>query len=489
MQDHAPWLERAFDFVPEERRYPITNIEGQVPSFVRGEYFLNGPARFQRGDLKYRHWLDGDGMVCRLRFGTDEVLFSNRFVRTPKWKREEEAGQALFRTFGTAFQGDRLNQRGTGLESPANVSVYEHGEHLLAFGEQGLPYLLNRESLDTEKLHTFQDRLSEVTPFSAHPKIDPHSGELFNFGIAFSALRPNLIVYRFDAEGELVMRKRHPLDAPISLHDFGLSRNYTCFFLSPYLLDMKVLMDGGCLLDALTFTHEESSRLVIAARESGGQRADLKVGPGYCLHVINAWEEDQRLHVDVVQLDEPAYPHYQEIPQLFCDVGLGRPLRCTVDTGTWELVERRQLGYDRAPDFPSTDPRLQTGPYDDFWMLGISKAGTSGRKFFDQLVHCRWSEPSLDDVYQAPPGHYLGGEPIFLPDPQSEKGVIICQVFQAEERDASFALFDPVDVAAGPVARLHLEHPVPPLFHASWSPAEGPGYDESYKPGDDWFKK
>ncbi|HSR50379.1 MAG TPA: carotenoid oxygenase family protein [Acidobacteriota bacterium] len=489
MQDYAPLLERAFDFIPQEDDYMVGEIEGEIPPFVKGDYYVNGPARFSRGGVRYRHWLDGDGMVCHLHFGSEGVRLVNRFVRTVKWEREEEAGKAIFRTFGTAFEGDQLNQRGTGLESPANVSVYEHGGTLLAFGEQGLPYRLQDDTLQTQGLHTFGDRLSEVTPFAAHPKIDPGTGELFNFGVAFSALRPNLIVYRFDAQGGLVMRKRHPLDAPCSLHDFGLSPNHTCFYISPYVLDMQVLREGGSLIDSLSFEERESGRLIVAARESGGQRADLKMGPGYCLHVINTWEEDGLLHFDLVQLDEPAYPHYQEMPELFNEVGLGRPVRFTLDTHTWKLVEQKQLNYELAPDFPAIDPRLTTRRYDDFWMLGISAAGNSGRKFFDQLVRCRWSEPELEDLYQAPAKHYLGGEPIFIPDPESGNGVIICQIYDAQNRKASFALFDPLKINQGPLARLHLRHPIPPLFHASWTPAQGQDYDPDYQPGDDWFKK
>ncbi|HXO18901.1 MAG TPA: carotenoid oxygenase family protein, partial [Thermoanaerobaculia bacterium] len=102
LADLAPGLERAFALVPEERSYRLRGIEGRLPDFVRGTYYLNGPARFRRGDLHYRHWLDGDGMVTALRFAGDgRVHFANRFVRSAKWTAEEEAGRALFRTFGT----------------------------------------------------------------------------------------------------------------------------------------------------------------------------------------------------------------------------------------------------------------------------------------------------------------------------------------------------------------------------------------------------
>ncbi len=466
--DHSPLIERAFSFTPEESSYEIGDIRGDVPNFLRGRYFLNGPARFARGDQPYRHWLDGDGMVCSLRFEESRVRYTNRFVRTRKWNSEEAEGRFLYRTFGTAVESNRLNSRGIGLESPANVSVYTFDGKLLAFGEQGLPWELDPETLETGAELTFNDRLNEVSPFSAHPKIDPSSGELFNFGVSFSGMRPSLAVYRFGPDSELLLRKRHPLDFPCSMHDFGLSSTYTCFVISPYVLEMSRLLDGGTLIDSLSWNPEEGTRLMIAARESGGQRTSLPIGSGYCLHFINCWETEDRLFVDILELDQPIYDQYQVLPDLFTSVHRGRPVRLEVDTDSWELIGRRELSYDLAPDFPSVDPRRQTLPYDDFWMLGISTTGQPGRKFFDQLVHCRWSDDALGDIYQAPPLNYLGGEPVFMPDPDGEGGVVICQNFNAEERESSFLLFDAGNVRQGPIARLTLRSPIPLQFHASY---------------------
>ena len=90
MTDFAPNIERVFSLDHHEESYVIEEIEGDVPQFIRGTYYLNGPARFARQNLRYRHWLDGDGMVCTLRFG-DQVGFANRFVRSDKFLAEEEA--------------------------------------------------------------------------------------------------------------------------------------------------------------------------------------------------------------------------------------------------------------------------------------------------------------------------------------------------------------------------------------------------------------
>jgi carotenoid cleavage dioxygenase-like enzyme len=101
-------------------------------------------------------------------------------------------------------------------------------------------------------------------------------------------------------------------------------------------------------------------------------------------------------------------------------------------------------------------------------MLGISSTGKHGRKFFDQLVHVKWTEKGAFDVYHAPARHYLGSEPIFINNPWGT-GAVICHLVDAENNSSSFALFDAMRVARGPIALLRLKKPIHLGFHASFA--------------------
>ncbi len=497
--DHAPLLERAFDLELWEGDLELTEIEGDIPSWLRGNYYLNGPARFRRGTQRYGHWLDGDGQVSRLRFGgsagtgngtQDRVRFTHRFVHGTKVRDEDAAGHALYRTFGTAFEDDQL-KHGIGLESPLNVSIYPAAGTLLAFGEQGLPWELDPETLETKEVFTFDGRLNAISPFSAHPKIDGQSGELFNFGVSFAARRPCVHVYRFDAQGASIYRQRLPLDAPRSVHDFALAPHHLVIYLSPYVLDMDALMGSqATLMDALTWrptlegqTQPLGSKLLIARRDDGSALCEVELGDRYCLHLVNSFErrdgEKTYLVVDVIELERPVYDQYGVPDHLFEDVRHARPVRFVLDPRAGELVERRELGHDLMCDFPHIDPRRLEQPYDDFWVLALSHTAKPGRKFFDRLVHLSWKDtPKLKSsggaagFWQAPPKCYLGGEPTFLPHPEkTDEGLILIQEFAAETGTGAFLLFDAFDVAAGPVARLPLPKPVRLGFHACFEPA------------------
>lgn len=469
MDDHAPLIERAFALEPAEGSC-LVEPRGPLPDYLRGACVLNGPGRFSRGGLRYRHWLDGDGLVCTLNFSTAGARFTSRFVRSAKFVAEDAAGAPVFRTFGTAFPGDAL-KRGIGLESPVNVSVHAFAGRLLASGEQGLPWELDAETLDTRGIFTFDGQLNEITPFSAHPKIDPRSGELFNFGVSFSPEQPAIILFRFGANGRQVYRRRLSLPYPASIHDFAISADHIVVYVSPYVLDMgAVVQRGATLIDALDWQPERGSHLLVASRETGEQVAMIPIGHRHCLHLINAFDEAGRLIVDLIEFERPLYPEYQVLPDLFTDTFRGHPVRLVVDPAAGTILERRDLAYDCSPDFPAHALEVTGQPYRDFWMLGISAAGRPGRKFFDQLVRADW-ESGRVDVYQAPPGHYLGGEPAVVLDPEREgAGTVICQSFDAGRTASSFVLFDAFDVSRGPVATVPLPEPMPLLFHSAFLP-------------------
>jgi all-trans-8'-apo-beta-carotenal 15,15'-oxygenase len=451
--DLAPGIESAFPREFQEGSRIVRCVQGEVPRFVRGTYYINGPARFGIGDLAYKHWLDGDGMVCALHFGNDEMQLTHRYVCSRKHEEEKRAGRPLFRGFGTSFPGSRLNRVNNGTESPVNVSVYRFGDRLLAFGEQGLPWALDPQTLETQGQFTFNGRLNEASPFAAHPKFDADTQEMFNFGIFFSEHRPRLYLYCFAPNG-LRYRAAVPLPYSCSVHDFSLSKHYAIFYLSPYIFDTQGLLHRGLtVLESLQWMPERGALLVVLDRSNGKMVASIPAGQRYCLHLMNSFEHGDILTVDVLEFDAPIYGEYEPVPDMFQSVSQGGPVRYVIDVQTQELVGRCAIDCFCSPDFPAIDPKRAMDCYEEFWMLGISSSGKPGRKFFDQLVHGNWSSASYD-IYQAPHKHYLSGEPVLIRSSGSDEAVVLCQEVDIAERSSYFVLFDAKAVRSGPIARI-----------------------------------
>jgi carotenoid cleavage dioxygenase-like enzyme len=240
---------------------------------------------------------------------------------------------------------------------------------------------------------------------------------------------------------------------------------------------MEALMAGGPVIDALAWRPERGSRLLVVSRDGGEQVASIPIGESYCLHQVNCYEEGDRLVVDVLELEEPVYPDYQPMPDLFGEVAPARPVRLVVDLAKGTLERREELAYRLAADFPAIDTRRSGRPYRRFWVLSIGATGRPGRKFFDRLECIDWDEGGVCSAWQAPAGRYLGGEPIFLGDPEATEtgldrgGAVICQELDPAAGTACFLIFDSGDLARGPLARLPLRSPIPPGFHAAFEPA------------------
>ena len=465
--DFAPLLERCFLFEGVDTSYEISGVAGRVPEWLRGCYYVNGPARFECAGARYRHWLDGDGMVCSLRFGDQDVRFTSRFVQTRKFCEEKAEGRFIYRGFGTRFPGDRLH-RNVMLEPPVNVSVYPFDGRLLAFGEQSLPYELDPVTLETRGQFDFHGALNEVSPFAAHAKFDGH---MLNFGISFSAVNAALNLYEFSGSGQLLKRRRVAIGLPHSVHDFGITPNRAVFFLSPLLMNFKrFLSDGASVMESLTWEPERGSRILVIPRGGKPEESFLvPTGHGYCLHLINCFEDGNCLTVDLLELERPVYAEYQPVPDLFPDAPRGGPVRYMIDCPSRQVIERLAMPYDRGPDFPAVDPSRASLPYDDFWMLGIQSTGRHGRKFFDQLAHASWGRGDVFDVFNLPSGEYFGGEPMYVANPRDPgEAVVIVEHLQPARNEASFVLFDAYAVKNGPVARLPLRNMLHPGFHSSF---------------------
>ena len=140
-----PWL---LGYKGVDQNFKKTNlkIDGKLPENLKGIFYRNGPARHKVGDLRYRHWFDGDGMIHAFNFDGESVTHHGRFVDTIKTEKETEAGRALFQTFGTA--GSSLTSGCSADEvNVANISVIKHNGELLALWEGGSAYRLDGEKI------------------------------------------------------------------------------------------------------------------------------------------------------------------------------------------------------------------------------------------------------------------------------------------------------------------------------------------------------
>jgi len=152
-------------------------IDGEIPLELNGTLYRNGPnPQFApRGGY---HWFAGDGMVHAFHIENGRVSYKNRWPRTVKWELENEAGESLFAIFNPQENDPRV--AGVQTNGTANTNIVWHGGKLLALVESNAPFELDPETLESLGTWTFNDKLEG--PMTAHPKIDPDTGEMLFFG-------------------------------------------------------------------------------------------------------------------------------------------------------------------------------------------------------------------------------------------------------------------------------------------------------------------
>jgi carotenoid cleavage dioxygenase-like enzyme len=65
----------------KETSVAALNVEGRIPDWLTGTLLRMGPARFEWGPDRYRHWFDGSGMIHKFSFAAGKVGYPNRYVR------------------------------------------------------------------------------------------------------------------------------------------------------------------------------------------------------------------------------------------------------------------------------------------------------------------------------------------------------------------------------------------------------------------------
>ena len=90
-----PYLHGAFTPIcTEVEADDLEVVQGQIPTDLNGAYFRNGPNPVHEPRTRY-HWFDGDGMVYGLWIKNGKARYRNRWIRTAKFKLEQEHQKAM----------------------------------------------------------------------------------------------------------------------------------------------------------------------------------------------------------------------------------------------------------------------------------------------------------------------------------------------------------------------------------------------------------
>lgn len=476
------------NYAPVSEMAPTSDlaITGSIPACMNGEFLRVGPNP-QFEPVRGYHWFDGDGMIHGLKIKDGKATYVARYVRTSRLEQEEFFGAPKFVKVGD-MKGmlgyfivavgvlrkmlgvlDSSNGEGVG-----NTALVFHNKKLLALDERDRPYsvkVLENGDLETVGIEDYGQRLNH--PFTAHPKIDPVTGEMFIF--SYNLVSPQLIYRVLSKDGAVGVPVPIPIPRPIIMHDFAISENYAIFMDLPLSLDIWGLAKGDFIIK---FDPKKESRLGIFPRYAtdGSQIRWFTIPTCYIFHTVNAWEEDDEVILTACIKDSIDLNPVQEIQgKKAWSVDRSRLYEFRMNLKTGE-VKQRQLSILRV-DFPRIHPEY-TGRKVRYTYCAVldEQDKTIGLVKYDLSMEPTLSRElkaggNIAGVFHYGPGR-VGGDPIFVPRNPGTVGVpeddgyLISFVHDVNTDTSEVVIIDAKTMELDPVAVVRLPRRVPHGFHA-----------------------
>jgi len=471
---------RSNEPVTDEVDTTLPVVEGALPPELRGVLVRNGPGRMEIHGQRYGHPFDGDGHLNRFEFSPLGVAYRNRYVRTREFLAEESARKILFRNFGTNIPGGfHKNLLRLRFKNAANTSVVMHAGRLHALWEGGLPHRIDPRSLDTLARDDLggalrNDRsllerwMTPELPYSAHPRKDPDTGDLYNFGVV-AGRQPALMLYRLDGAGACVQRERLVLPAMGFMHDFTLTAHHRVFFLTPTAFDLPQFLLGLRPPADTLHTRPGPTQILVLPRR-GTQVRSFTARPCFIFHFTNAFEDGPHIIVDAARMDRlprvgVVSKQLQGKPEELPNPRLTRFILDTRNNRSGR-VEERQLS-DHGGELATINPAHWTRPHRYSWSIGSPLQRRA--PFSTGLL--KVDAETRSSLFRDFDPH-LTGEPIFVPRPHSraeDDGWLLAMGYDPHHHTGELLVLDAADLRT--ICRLRMPHHSPLGFHGTWIPA------------------
>lgn len=469
--------------VHKELSHAPVKITGTLPKDLEGVYLRNG-TNFQFNPTSVRlHTFAGAGMIHQVQIQEGQASYSNFYVRTPRFELERKIGREVFIEFSdVATAGKAALEKIRALHkkvkkglipdfstyelTPGSTSIRYHSGRIYCLQETGYAFVLavrreqnGRLLLDGRgHIETWEGEWDG--PFSAHPRCDPISGDMYNLSLGDEK---TIIAGRISKGLRHSQASYGPTEGQMSwLHDFFLTQNYLVF------PDISMRRDPSRLakdIDSIFyFDHKHLLRWGVLPREF---KPDDKVqwfttrNASSVWHVINAWEQEGQNGEHQIVLFSPCFDDYPP------DCPIHTPAEPHAKVKTWTLdmasgkVVNEELLLDHHYERPSLNLDYIGSPSQYCYLLDEGKDGYMGKGIL------KYDLLKKEEVAYFSYGEMYGGEAYFVPrkNPKSEDDGYLLDILMTGER-SELIVIDAKSMTE--LARLHLPQRVPFGVHATW---------------------
>jgi len=439
--------------------------EGDIPPELDGAFFRVQPDPQFPPHLGDDISFNGDGMISRFHFHDGQCDFKQRWAQTDKWKAEKAAGQGLFGAYRNPLT-DHESVKGA-IRGTANTNAWLFGGKLWALKEDSPALVMDPATMETQGYEKFGGKMTGQT-FTAHPKVDPVTGNMVAIGYAASGLcSEDVTYYEVDPQGNLIRELWFKVPYYCMMHDFAITEDYLVLHIVPSIGSWDRLEKG---LPHFGFDTTKPVYLGIIPRRDDLKQEDIrwfKRDNCFASHVVNAWQEGTKVHFITPEAKNNMFPFFPDVHGTPFNgaEAMSKLTRWTVDMASNDddFAEIEQLTQ-TSSEFPRIDDRF-TGVKNRYtWGLEMDmsrpnelKGGSAG----GFLMNCLF----LKDLESGAEQHWWCGpvsslqEPCFIPRSKNAPegdGWIVMVCNRLDEHRSDLLLFDALDIGKGPVATIHV---------------------------------
>lgn len=443
---------------------------GNIPDWLNGTLFRNGPGKFEYPNKKLIHWFDGPAMISKFTFSNGKMSYQNKFIGTEIYTESNKQDKMIATEYGTDHRNtpkkllDLIRFKKPKMSDNVNVNILKVKNNLLAITSGQAHYQFDKTNLKTLKKYEFKDSLSVyLTGQTPHPSLDTKTGDIYNIG--FNFIKNEYLFYKIP-NGTISRVSVATINTKqmSDIHSFSTTENYIIFIEIPWLLNKSKLMLQFSYLDALEWKPEKGTNFIVVHKYTGKTEIihmDEAINFG---HTTNAFEKDGEIIIDMpyfsysnindmriskIREKGQSIDEYNSFSRFVLDLKNRNVKKEKITDAFVELQTINYKGYNEK------EYQFTYGPS----QLQLSK-------FFDRLIKIDVKNKKVKYWIEE---DTFPGEPVFVPHPEAkaeDDGLLLTVFLDGMSGNSFMHIMDAQSFTE--IARVNIPQHIPFCFHGQF---------------------
>ncbi|KAK7697282.1 hypothetical protein SLS64_013716 [Diaporthe eres] len=443
-------------------------IRGTIPPQIDGTFYRVMPDTVWAPRCEDDIFINGDGAIDAVRIRDGHADFKQRYVRSQKFLVERAARKALFGQWRNIWTDDPRVRHMDHASGNTHVVLYD--KQLLAMKEDGLPYAMDPDTLETK----------------AHPKIDPSTGELITMGYAAKGEgSPDVAYYLFDKHGKKLEECWFQAPYVGVMHDIAATDKWIIFTLNPLANVPEDLLKAGHKV----YGWDETKSLCLGILPRRNPKPEMvkwfEYKNAFVGHTSNAFDgEDGCIYFDAPVTNYNLFWFFPPIGQDMASAPSSKPpkdgalshlMRFKLDPNSTEKTLKPTVLVDVDGELPRIDSRYETKPY-KYVFIAMHDPNTDDAPVggaFNSLAKANVEDGTYE--YWSAGKDVALGEVAFVArskDAPEGDGYALSVVNRRDTMLSQVVVVDTAKMAEGPVAIIELPFRLRSGIHGTWVMAD-----------------